>query len=87
MVISFLYIYSFSCRLLLFILFIIQEASQQIHDELGYTIEKLNKAPHNEACWNYITGLMKHYENQAFNDIAYEAKRLLVIIGVIYNIE
>ena len=66
---------------------ILQEASQQIPDEIEYTIEKLNKAPHNEACWNYIPGLMKHYENQAFNDIAYEAKRLLVIIGVIYNIE
>lgn len=41
-------------------------------------IDKLNTAPHNEACWNYVSGLMKHYQGACFDDVAYEARRFIV---------
>ena len=49
-------------------------------NEIEYTLGKIHLAPHNEAAWNYLIGLMKKFKEYCYDDVAYEVRTLLVCV-------
>ena len=52
--------------------------STELSNEIDFALSKIHIAPHNEAAWNYLIGLMKQFNDFCYDDVIYEVKTLIV---------
>ncbi|KAK8814603.1 hypothetical protein WA556_006642 [Blastocystis sp. ATCC 50177/Nand II] len=52
-----------------------------LSNEIEFTLGKIHLAPHNEAAWNYLIGLMKQFKDYCYDDVVYEVKTLLKTVN------
>ena len=49
-----------------------------LDNELTFVMDKLHFAPHNDAAWNYLQGLIDNYKNYCYDNIIFEIEKLVV---------
>ena len=52
-----------------------KKPKQEIDVEIEFVLDALKKAPHNDAAWNYLKGLLATCPTYSFIDVVSEVKR------------